>query len=70
LSRRLHDLVFQLYGDMLGIDPATIPWLVARACVFDGFLVAGIVAFRCRKPIAAWVRRNRERYLDRSAPSV
>jgi hypothetical protein len=70
LSRRLHDLVFQLYGDMLGIDPATIPWLVARACLFDGFLVACLIAFRCRKAIAAWLRQTRERYLGRSAPSV
>ena len=25
LTRQVHDLVFQLYGKMLGIDPATIP---------------------------------------------
>ena len=36
LTRQVHDLVFQLYGDMLGIDPAIIPAMVARACVFDG----------------------------------
>ncbi|MGO4562238.1 DUF6105 family protein [Rhizobiales bacterium 3FA27D7] len=54
LSRQLHDLVFQLYGEILGIDPAIIPGMVARACVFDSFLVAGIIAFRRRKKIAAW----------------
>jgi hypothetical protein len=71
LSRRLHDLVFQLYGQMLGIDPATIPAMVARACIFDTFLVGGIIAFRYRNAIAAWVRQNRESYLGRrSAPSV
>src|SRR5262245_59985217 len=70
LSRRLHDLVFQLYGNMLGIDPATIPVLVARACVFDSFLVACLLAFRGRKAIAARMRQARERYLDRSAPSI
>ncbi|TIT88100.1 MAG: hypothetical protein E5W55_27250, partial [Mesorhizobium sp.] len=56
LSRQLHDLVFQLYGQMLGIDPAIIPGMVARACVFDSFLLAGLVAFRRRRQIAEWVR--------------
>ena len=56
LSRQLHDMVFQLYGEILGIDPAIIPGMVARACVFDSFLVAGIIAFRRRKKIAAWWR--------------
>ena len=35
LTRQVHDLVFQLYGEMLGIDPATIPPLVAKACILD-----------------------------------
>ena len=56
LSRRLHDLVFQLYGQMLGIDPAIIPGMVARACVFDGFLLMALWAFRRRRKIAAWIR--------------
>lgn len=59
LSRQLHDLVFQLYGEMLGIDPALIPGMVAKACIFDSFLVAGIIAFRRRRQIAAWWRRQR-----------
>jgi hypothetical protein len=71
LSRRLHDFVFQLYGEMLGVDPSTIPPMVARACICDTFLVAGIVAFRRRKSIAAWARTSRERYFGgRSAPST
>ncbi|MDG4881450.1 DUF6105 family protein [Mesorhizobium sp. WSM4884] len=60
LSRQLHDLVFQLYGQMLGIDPAIIPGMVARACVFDSFLLLGLVAFRRRHQIAAWIRQRRE----------
>ncbi|TGQ56227.1 hypothetical protein EN836_05530 [Mesorhizobium sp. M1C.F.Ca.ET.193.01.1.1] len=60
LSRQLHDLVFQLYGQMLGIDPAIIPGMVARACVFDSFLLLGLVAFRRRRQIAEWIRRRRE----------
>ncbi|MEQ1939289.1 DUF6105 family protein [Mesorhizobium sp. CN5-321] len=59
LSRPLHDLVFQLYGEMLGIDPAIIPGMVAKACVFDSFLVAAIVAWRRRRQIAGWINRLR-----------
>lgn len=66
LSRGLHDLVFELYGNILGIEPATIPWLVAKACIFDTFLLLAIWAFRRRKQIAAWVSDFRARYL---APS-
>ncbi|RUV93112.1 hypothetical protein EOA75_15065 [Mesorhizobium sp. M1A.F.Ca.IN.022.07.1.1] len=60
LSRQLHDLVFQLYGQMLGVDPGIIPGMVARACVFDSFLLLGLVAFRRRGQIAEWIRRRRE----------
>lgn len=59
LSRQLHDLIFQLYGEMLGIDPALIPGMIAKACIFNSFLVAGIVAFRRRRQISAWWRRQR-----------
>lgn len=56
LSRQLHDLVFELYGEMLGIDPATIPWLVAKACMVDTLLIAAIWAFRRRRELVAWWR--------------
>jgi len=56
LSRQLHDLVFELYGDLLGIDPAAIPGMVAKACVFDSFLIGAIVAWRRRRVIARWLR--------------
>lgn len=59
LSRQLHDLVFELYGEMLGIDPAIIPGMVAKACIFDAFLVAAIVAYRRRRIIAGWIRKLR-----------
>jgi hypothetical protein len=61
LSRELHDLVFEIYGEMLGIDPAIIPGMVAKACVFDSFLVAAIVAYRRRHVIAGWIRAFRQR---------
>ena len=54
LSRPFHDLVFNIYGSILGIDPASIPPLLARACVVDTFLIMGILAFRRRKEIKEW----------------
>ncbi|MBL8578634.1 MAG: hypothetical protein JNK47_15525 [Mesorhizobium sp.] len=62
LTRDAHDIVFQLYGNMLGMDPKTIPGLVARASILDTFLILCIWAFRRRKEISAWVRSRRERY--------
>ena len=34
-SRQMHDLVFQIYGHILGIDPQIILAMVAKACIFD-----------------------------------
>lgn len=62
LTRQVHDLFFQLYGNALGIDPATIPPMVAKACMLDTALIFAIWAFRQRKAIAAWVRERRDRY--------
>jgi hypothetical protein len=71
LSRPLHDLVFELYGQMLGLDPATIPWLVAKACVIDTLLLLAIWGFRRRREIPIWLRSVRERYLgEASSPSA
>lgn len=58
-SRMLHDEVFRLYGDILGLDPSILPGMVARACVVDTVLIFGILAFRRRKAIAAWLRDRR-----------
>lgn len=54
LSRRMHDLVFMIYGNILGMDPATIPGLLAKACLLDTALLMGIIGFRRRKQIRAW----------------
>jgi hypothetical protein len=59
LSRRVHDFVFNIYGQILGVDPAAIPGFVARACLFDAVLLAALYAFRRRRQIAAWWRRRR-----------
>lgn len=59
LSRQLHDLIFELYGEILGVDPLLIPGMVAKACVFDSFLVVGIIVFRRRRQIVSWWGRQR-----------
>ena len=53
LTRDAHDLVFQIYGHILGIPPEDLPPLVLRAIIFDSFLVLGLIAFRRRKQIWA-----------------
>jgi hypothetical protein len=68
LTREVHDIVFLLYGEMLGVDPATIPALVAKACIVDTLLLLAIWAFRRRVALAAWLRAARGRYLG-EAPS-
>jgi hypothetical protein len=62
LTRDAHEIVFQLYGEMLGIEPATIPWLLAKACILDTLLLLALWAFRRRRIIAAWIRSVRDRY--------
>ena len=59
LSRALHDLVFELYGEMLGVDPDIIPGMIAKACAFDMLIVAAIWAFRRRADISAWFAARR-----------
>lgn len=59
LTRQAHDLVFQVYGHVLGLPPQDIPGLVARAIVLDSILIFAIIAFRRRKRIAAWWRARR-----------
>jgi hypothetical protein len=61
LTRQMHDFVFEIYGQVLGVDPATIPPLVAKACVFDTFFIAALFAFRRRRQIRSWWRERRTR---------
>lgn len=69
LSRQVHELVFQIYGEMLGIDPKLLPGLLARTCVIDTLFIVAIWAFRRRRSIVAWLRNRRgteavERYAE------
>ncbi len=56
LSRQFHDFSFAIYGNMLGIDPATIPGLVAKACVVDTLIIMALYAVRRRRDIMEWLR--------------
>ena len=67
LTRETHDLVFQIYGQILGIDPALLPMLVVRAVAFDSLIVIAILAFRRRRQITAWWKA---RYASRPASSL
>lgn len=58
LTRQTHDLVFQIYGNVLGLPPEVLPGLVARAIVVDSLLLFAIIAFRRRRQIAAWWRNR------------
>jgi hypothetical protein len=59
LSRSAHDYAFGFYGAILGIDPAIIPPLVAKACVVDTAIIFGIFGLRRRKQIMAWWAERR-----------
>jgi hypothetical protein len=54
LSRQMNDLVFEIYGSVLGIDPEKLPGMVLEAIMLDTVLLFLIVAFRRRKAILAW----------------
>lgn len=59
LSRAVHDFVFDTYGAILGIDPAIIPPLVAKACVVDSAIIFGLFGLKRRKQISAWWNERR-----------
>lgn len=60
LSRQFHDFLFQIYGQILGIDPTIIPGMVAKACIVDTLLLLAFWAFRRRKAIMAWIKAKRD----------
>lgn len=55
-SRGVHDVVFAFYGALLGIDPASIPSMLAEALFLDAAIVVAIVACRKRRGIIGFVR--------------
>ena len=60
LTRQTHDLVFKIYGHILGLPPEILPGLVARAVVVDSLVLFAIIGFRRRKQIAAWWRARQQ----------
>lgn len=70
LSRIVHDFAFQMYGNILGLEPEIIPGLVAKACMVDTALIFAIFGFRRRRQISTWVGARWPRYFGgRPAPS-
>jgi hypothetical protein len=61
LTRDAHDLVFQIYGNILGIAPETIPPLVLRAIIVDSLILFAIIGYRRRKQIKAWWMARQEK---------
>jgi hypothetical protein len=55
-SRQLHDLMMQIYGNMIGVDPKTVPMLLAWACIVDTAIILAIAAFRWRRKWVPAVR--------------
>ena len=53
-SRDMFDLVFGIYGEILGVDPASLPPLIYKALVVDTLIVASLFAVKRRKDIMAW----------------
>jgi hypothetical protein len=49
LTRELHDLVFTIYGDLLGMEPEAIPPLVLKAIILDTVLVLGFILIKRRR---------------------
>ena len=59
-SRETHDLVFAIYGHILGLEKQVIVGLLIKACIVDTALIMAILAFRRRKAIRAWWVARRE----------
>ncbi len=61
-SREIHDKVFAIYGNALGMDPEALPPLILRAIIVDTFLVLGIIAYRRRKVLIPWIKTQFARF--------
>lgn len=50
-SRALHDQVFAIYSNLLGVEPEALPAMIVKALVTDSLMVFAFIAYRKR---AAW----------------
>lgn len=64
-SRQVHDAVFQVYAQSIGVEPHLIPGMIAWACIFDTALIGAIAAFRWRKHWWPQARALAAVHLDR-----
>lgn len=59
-SRQMHDLVFTMYGNILGVKPEDMPVLLGKTLIFDSLLILSIIAYRMRKSwwprVSGWFR--------------
>ncbi len=59
LSRRTHDVVFTLYGNILGMPADQVPMALVKIFAFDSMIVFALAAFRWRKSwfpqVKVWV---------------
>lgn len=69
-SREIHDKVFTIYGNALGMDPEALPPLILRAIIVDTFLVLGVIAFRRRKVLIPWVKAQYARFSGPALPEA
>ncbi len=49
LSRQTHDVVFSLYGNILGMPADQVPMALVKIFAFDSLIVLALAAFRWRK---------------------
>ncbi|MEN9895957.1 MAG: hypothetical protein RIR97_1809 [Pseudomonadota bacterium] len=57
LSREANDLVFKIYGDMLGLPPEVLPPLVAKAIAIDTLIVFALFLIKNRIRLVAFWRK-------------
>jgi uncharacterized protein DUF6105 len=68
LSRDLHDLVFIVYGNILGIEPEAVPPLVLKAILVDTALVVAILVLRRKGyTLFSWIKSLFSRNKSESA---
>jgi hypothetical protein len=56
LTRGFHDLYFDICGQILGVPPASVPMIIAKACLVDTLVIFGLVAIGRRRRIFEWLK--------------
>ncbi len=47
-SRELHDHVFAIYGQLLGVEPEALPMMIVKALITDSTILFSFIAYRTR----------------------